>query len=402
MNADQSVTRAEIVIIGAGASGLWSAIELAPDHDVVVLEAGRVGAGASGYAAGFVGPFADWAPYPAAVEHSIEAFRSLDGSHGFTFHDRPYVELAETDAERESFVEDYQPLFDREGYELEYWSTSELAERWPGRFDLDGFDGGLVKVESGIIDVREYATALAETARERGAEIRTQTPVERIVTDDDTVVGVETPDGRIEAETVVCAAGAQTAPLVEPFVDVPTRQFIYCNLRVDIDGEIDDAYPMMYGRDVWWRPEPDRSQTFLISGGMYFLPERDQPPRSPPAEYLREVKAVLESVANDIDEVRIVNGSYHTCSKGSAITPDGQPVLDAPENAPDGLVIVTGVTAGISMSPFTGAAVRALVTGEEPLVSLEPFELDRFDEPSADFRVHEIQEMPSTFPTGEY
>lgn len=165
-----------------------------------------------------------------------------------------------------------------------------------------------------------------------------------------------------------------------------------------MDGELDDEYPMVYGRDVWWRPEPNRPHTFLVSGGMYFLPERDRPPE----KYLRDVETVLESVARDIDEVRIVNGSYHTCPKGSAITPDGLPVLDAPASVPDGLVIAAGVTAGISMSPFTGTAVRSLVTGEDPLVSLEPFKLDRFGDPPADFRVHEIAEMPSTFPTGEY
>lgn len=392
----------DVVIVGAGASGLWSAIELASDHDVLVLEAGRVGAGASGYAAGFVSLFEGWASSPDAVTHSIARFRDLDGEHGFTFHDRPYVEFAETAGAAEELRETYRSFFDHPDYEIEYCDADELAARWPDRFDLSGFHGGLVKSESGIVDAREYVEALAATARERGVEIRTHTPVTRVVAADGSVTGVETPDGHIEAETVVCAAGAQTDDLVAPFVSLPTRQFVYMSLRVDTDAPLPSDYPMLYARDVWWRPEPGRPRSILVSGGMYFLPERDRPPRSPPTEYLREVETVLESVWTDVGTPRVVTGSYHTCSKGSSITPDAHPVLDAPAAAPDGLVVAAATTAGISISPFTGVAVRSLVTGEEPPVSLEPFRLDRFDAVPDDFQAHGIREMPASFPTGDY
>jgi glycine/D-amino acid oxidase-like deaminating enzyme len=391
-----------VAIIGAGASGLWSAIELAPDHDVQILEAGRVGAGASGYAAGFVGPFESWAPYPDAITHSIEAFRELDGQHGFEFHERPYVELAETDAAGQSLRESYRPLLDQPGYEIEYYTDEELAERWPDRFDLSPFDGGLVKEESGIIHGMDYLGALATIARENGVEIRTQTPVEEIAVENGSVAGVETEDGVIEADTVVCTAGAQTVDILDPFVEIPIRPFIFCNLRVEADTKLPEDYPMMYAQDVWWRPEPRRPETFLVSGGMYFLPASGRPPRSPPSEYLREIESVLEALVHDIDSVRVINGSFHTCSKGSSITPDTLPIIDTPANAPDGLVVAAGVRAGISMSPFTGAAVRGLITGETPPVSTEPFSLDRFDDPPAEFQVYGVREMPSTFPTGTY
>lgn len=101
-----------------------------------------------------------------------------------------------------------------------------------------------------------------------------------------------------------------------------------------------------------------------------------------------------------MDTVRFVTGSDHTCPKGTSVTPDERPIIDAPASAPEGLVIATAVDAGISMSPFTGAAVRSLVTGEAPLLSLEPFELSRFGEIPSSFDVHGIREMPEEFPGG--
>ena len=381
----------DVLVVGAGASGLWSAAELAPDHDVLVVDAGEVGAGASGDAAGFVTAFSDWAPSPDAVAHSIAAFRALDGRHGFTFYERPYVELARTAAEGAALRETYDPLFERPGYDVEYLDAAELSARWPGRFDLDGVDGGLVKHESGIVAAEAYLHALASTARECGVRLRTNTTVESVVVEDGSVVGAETPDGRVDADVVVCTAGAGTGPLVE-WVDLPVRRFVYSNLRVEADAPLDDAYPMVYADDVWWRPEPGRPRTFLVSGGTYFLAPDDGPPRDPPAAYRREVRTVLEGLAADVETATAVPGSYQPCTTGCVTTPDGLPVLDAPAAAPDGLVVATAVTGGISVSPFTGAAVRSLVTGADPPVPLAPFAADRFDEPPADFRVDGIRE----------
>lgn len=68
----------DVIVVDAGASGGWAARELAPDHDVILLEPGEVGGGASGHPAGFVSAFDDWAPYPAAVKRAIDSFRALD------------------------------------------------------------------------------------------------------------------------------------------------------------------------------------------------------------------------------------------------------------------------------------------------------------------------------------
>lgn len=108
----------DVIVVGAGASRCSAARELARDHDVLVLEAGQVGAGASGHAAGFVSSFDEWAPSPDAVKYAIDSFRAFDGTRGFEFVDRLYVELLATEAEVEDARGTYANLLADEEYEL--------------------------------------------------------------------------------------------------------------------------------------------------------------------------------------------------------------------------------------------------------------------------------------------
>lgn len=383
----------EVVVVGGGVVGLSAARELAPDHEVTLLEAGAVGDGASGHAAGFVSAFAHWDPFEAAVRASLTFFREFDGRHGFEFVERPYVHLASSDTEAADLRDSHATLLASDDSDVTFLDGAALDARWPGVFDRSVMVGGLVK-PGGIIDPAAYVRALAVDACERGVEIREGTPVTGFHVDGDRVAGIETPDGTVAAAAVVVAAGADTAGLVAPSVDLPVRRFVYHNARVTVDGDLPDGLPMAYADGLWWRPEPRLPGALLVSGGEHFLPESGEPPGSPPAGFHEELRETLARFVPDAVDPRVVPGSDHTCPNGTAITPDGLPVVDAPPEAPDGLVVATGFTAGVSMSPLAGRLVRAVLTGEAAPAPPERFVLDRFDAPADDFAVPGIRKAP--------
>lgn len=68
-------------------------------------------------------------------------------------------------------------------------------------------------------------------------------------------------------------------------------------------------------------------------------------------------------------------------------------IVDAPAEAPDGLVVATGFHAGgIMTSPAAGAAIRELVADDPAPFPLDSFALDRFDtrEPDFEFVPHMV------------
>lgn len=79
-----------------------------------------------------------------------------------------------------------------------------------------------------------------------------------------------------------------------------------------------------------------------------------------------------------------------------AATPDAMPIIDAPDDAADGIVVATGFQrGGVLTSPCTRAMVRSLVTSKSSPVPLEPFALSRFESRTSDF------ELPSIYNTFE-
>ncbi len=87
---------------------------------------------------------------------------------------------------------------------------------------------------------------------------------------------------------------------------------------------------------------------------------------------------------NGMENARIVG--EHTCETGDTATPDTEPIIDAPEAAPNGLIIATGFHGcGIMASPAVGRGVRSLITGSTCPFSLEPYRLDRFNRLTPDF-----------------
>lgn len=367
-----------VIVIGAGVIGCAIAHALAPDHDVTVLEKDTVAGGATGKASGLVSPVYDHRDFPQAARYATDFFREFDGTGHFTFHERDGVFLVGSE-ELDHAHEAVRVASDAE-FGAEVLALDALHERYPGIFGTDRFAGAVRFDDAGWVDPHTFASALKEAAREAGAEFETGVEVTGFDRDE-RVRGVRTTDGRYDADSIVVAAGWRTRSLVSDLVELPTRPFRYQTMTLETDRDLANGFPIAWEHDVklYWR---DTLQGALHVGGRPYFVSTVGDVRDGVTESFRRLVAdrIPEYLPN-LRSTRVLTEG--TCPTGDAATPDGVPIIDAPTDAPDGLVVATGLHGfGIMLAPVAGAAARAQITDESPPFPLSPYELDRFDDRS--------------------
>ncbi len=183
---DQPVpSKSDVVIVGAGFTGLTAALELSKaGKSVVVLEKDYVGAGASGMNAGFVVPnFAKADPatvYQKLPRSKADALLSLVGSGADTVFSTIREEHIACDASQVGWL---QPAYGAAAADL----LAKRAADWqklgrPVRFlspadieqqtSLSIYSGGLLDESGGTIHPLNYARGLADAIIRRGGAIR--------------------------------------------------------------------------------------------------------------------------------------------------------------------------------------------------------------------------------------
>lgn len=220
--------RCDLAIVGGGFTGLWAALlarEADPSLDVVVVEAGRVGAGASGRNGGFVS---------GSITHGL--------AHGAARWPRELATLVrlgrENLAEVAAFATTHAP---EAGYRACGKSTVataphhvealraaaalarthgedvELLDAAAMRADIDGatFLGGLRQRSSyGLVDPARLALGLARAARARGVRIAEATAVTDVRRSDPGGIRLDVAGGApLVAGRVLLATGGYPAPL---------------------------------------------------------------------------------------------------------------------------------------------------------------------------------------------
>jgi glycine/D-amino acid oxidase-like deaminating enzyme len=369
------------VVVGGGIAGCAVADALAPDHDVVVLEQGQVASEASALAAGVLGISLTYDRYPAIGAYAAEFVETLDGTGAFTYTRRGSVRPVPPEKAQDLQQEvEYLQAAD---HDVTYLAADELGDRHPW-LDPEPFAGAIeypAEPGAGWTDPYTFAVTLKARAEANGATFRTHTTVEDVRVTDGEVRGVDTDAGTVRASTVVVAAGWWTPRLLDGLVAVPVRP--YRTQIVVLDPGVDvRAWPMgHYGEEhLYWRPESNGN--LLVGGHSFATDDPEGASRDEDEPFRQHVAATVPEIFADLSDAEFVDGWAGV----DAATPDTYPIVDAPADAPDGLVVATGFHGrGVMTAPVTGAAVRALVTDEEAPFPLEPFRVDRFDSRSPDF-----------------
>ena len=210
-----------VVVVGGGVIGLAIAWRLAREGAAVtVVDRGQAGRAASWVAAGMLAPIseasfddhdhvtfarASMARFPsfiAELEHDADAPVSLDTRGTLV------VARDRDDAEYIRRAYEYRRAI---GLPVEWLTGSEAREAEPVLSPR--IVGAMAIPDDHQIDTRAFMTALVRACARRGVTLMENTSVRRIVVAHGRATGVETASGRVDADTVVLAAGAWSASI---------------------------------------------------------------------------------------------------------------------------------------------------------------------------------------------
>lgn len=346
-----------VAIVGGGAVGLTTARVLAADGwDVTVYDAGTVGGGSTGRAAGIVyAAHAD--PLDAEMgRRSVGAFRELSGTGSFTFDPTPYVWFVTESGRDADAINDHVERMHHHDIPVTSIEAADLGRRFPD-LHTDDIETAAITGAAGRIDTTAYASVLADSAREAGATIVEETSV---TVDIDSPV-VETPEERRPVDAVAVTAGPHTkAILAEAGVAIPMKPYRVQALTVE-----GSTTPMFWDATTGYyaRPHP----TGVLAG------DGTTPVEADPDAWQRTADPEFESVMTDRLKHRI--GDVGTPTRAWAglctATPDGDPLLG---KLCEGVYVGTGWHGhGVMRAPATGGMLAtAIEAGRSPEERFDP------------------------------
>ena len=383
--------RATVAVVGGGVIGCAIAASLAPDYEVVLFEADRIAGGATGRSAGLVTIDPAFSDAPAIAEYAMASFDRLDDEGRVDFHAVPSLEPVPED--ETAIARRRLDRLRAAGVAVQWLDPAAVAARYP--IALDEYAGCLAFERAGWVDPHALTDAYRRTAIDAGATVAVGTAVDAIVVEDGVVTGVETADDRRACDAVVVAAGWATPQLVRPLLDLPIRPYRTQCVRIEGPVALADL-PMAWipTSDLYFRPGVDG----LVVGGMPSFVDD-------PGSASREADAAFRHhVATALDDLIAIDGPLRLADGWAGVdiaTPDGRPIVDAPDTGPEGLVVATGFHGrGVMTAPVVGPIVRRLLgddvqddaVSDDPDLPLEPFRLDRLGGSNADFSVPDIEE----------
>jgi D-amino-acid dehydrogenase len=369
-----SANKSEVVVVGGGVVGAACAYELARDgHRVVVIDRqdrGRATDAGAGILSpetlgGAAPPFLDLADLAGARYRTLVCELEELGAPDTRYGECSALRVAFRDVEDELFARNAAASIERHPDVLRHLSVDDARALFP---PLAPVRAALFNPRGARVDGRSLVASLEYAARAVGADWRHDT-VTSIAVDHDRVHAVETPNSRVECDSVVVAGGAWTPALASSFgmragVRPVRGQIVHLQLDAETAGwpvlqPILSHYvvPWPGGRvalgatveDVGFDPRPTAAGLRqLFSEGLRLSPGLAD------ATFV-EVRVGLRPVSDD-----------------------DLPIIGALPSAPNVFVASGHGANGLLLGPVSGRLVADVVSGHEPPIDLASFSPARF------------------------
>jgi len=251
----------DIVIIGGGVMGASAAYHLAKRGAQVTLleKAPSFGEASTGKCAGGI---RHQFSTEVNIRLSIESFKMMarfpdELEQEIGFNQIGYLFLLEKEGSLAQFKKNVA-LQNRLGIESVILSPAELSARLP-YLNLEGIIGGAFYSGDGLADPHSMVQGYIKGARRLGASLFTDTPVIDIDATDGKIKAVVTPQGKINTNTVVVAAGAWSGQIGEMLgVDIPiapVRRQIAVTRPLPEFKSLDWTFILFFDQSLYFHPE---------------------------------------------------------------------------------------------------------------------------------------------------
>lgn len=364
----------DVAVVGGGIIGCSVAYHAARrGARVVLLEAERVGSGASGAAAGMLNAQAE-AREPGPLLDLLLLSRKMHKTLGAELYeltglDPEYawdgtLRVATDAASRETFSDQYS--WHKEQGLPARWLDADKARELEPNLSPNSI-AALYFPEEGQVNPPRLVEALALGATLKGARIMEATPVSGFTLEGRRVTGIRTTKGTIQAGAVVLAGGASSGLLSEgPGIRLPVYP---------VKGEIlvVNARPAPISANVW------DSECYVVPkrDGRVIVGATEEPnvyDRRPTLGGVAKLSQAAVSLVPQLSHAPFAD-SWGGLRPG---TPDDSPIL-GPVEGWEGLLLATGhYRNGVLLSAATGESIVALALGESPPVDVSPFLHRRF------------------------
>lgn len=370
---------ADVVVIGGGVNGVSIAYALAARGvKVVLVEKGALASGASGRSSALVRMHYTnewdarlaWASFPV-FKHWPEL---MGGPAVFTHTGFVNVVAPEYADNLRRNVDMLRGI----GVNTTALTAAELKTLQPFA-DVGDIGAAAYEPDSGYANPAETVEGFRRRAAELGALIQQWTEVTRVVRRESRATGVETAAGRIDAGSVIVAAGAWSTRLCGEFgLSLPARPKAIDTVAVARPPELEDPHMVFIDNVLgnYFRPE---------AGGLTLVGVPCQEWDIDPDTLGTGLPPRAAELGSHLLTHRIPVMERATLARGyrafDGYSADRHAILGRVDGI-DGLYLATAFSgSGFKIAPAVGQCMAELITeGRAKTVDIEPFNLRRFAE----------------------